>query len=103
MLHYIAVGMRILLRAGEQQEAACGLRALEGRVPACDGHRILCSELLVWLGHLKLITFCEYVPDEDHSPIKTSLQSILMKGPQLTNCFISPFHSAVKGSFFLRI
>lgn len=30
MLHYIAVGTRIQLRAGEQQEAACGLRALKG-------------------------------------------------------------------------
>lgn len=75
MLRYIAVGTRILLRAGEQQEAACGLRALEGWIPACDGHRILCSELLVWLGHLKLIKFCEYVLDEDHSPIKTSLHT----------------------------
>lgn len=43
MLHYVAVGTRILLRAGQQQEAACGSHALEGWIPACDGHRVLCS------------------------------------------------------------
>lgn len=84
MLDYIAVGKRVVLRAGQKREAACGSHVLEGWIPPCDGHGVLCSMSFLWLGHLKLINCCTFLQlcskqGQKNKNITTSLQSILMK------------------------